>query len=47
VATGVTTSCVVDDREEDNQGRVLDLSPSQFSQLADLSQGVVIVSISW
>jgi hypothetical protein len=46
-ADGATTSCIVDDREAPNPGRVLDMSYSGFSQLADPSQGVVTVTISW
>lgn len=46
-ADGATTSCVVDDREAPNPGRVLDMSYSGFSELADPSQGVVTVTISW
>jgi rare lipoprotein A (peptidoglycan hydrolase) len=46
-ATGASTSCVVDDREATNAGRVLDLSESGFSQLAALTQGVITVTISW
>jgi rare lipoprotein A (peptidoglycan hydrolase) len=47
VATGASTTCVVDDREEAGYPRVVDMSPSGFAQLADPSQGVVDVSISW
>jgi rare lipoprotein A (peptidoglycan hydrolase) len=47
VATGSRTTCVVDDREADNPGRVVDMSPSGFSQIAALSEGVVTVSVSW
>jgi rare lipoprotein A len=47
VATGVTITCLVDDREADNPGRVVDLSPSGFEAMAPLSQGVVRVTISW
>jgi len=46
-ADGATTSCVVDDREATNSGRVLDLSESGFSQLAAMTQGVISVTISW
>jgi len=46
-STGATTTCVVDDREADNPGRVVDLSYSGFSQIADPSQGIVEVTISW
>ncbi|MGH9092093.1 MAG: septal ring lytic transglycosylase RlpA family protein [Acidimicrobiales bacterium] len=47
VADGATTSCVVDDREASNPGRVLDMSYSGFSVIADPSQGVVTVTLSW
>jgi len=46
-ASGATTSCVVDDREASNPGRVVDMSPTGFSQIATPSQGVVTVTISW
>ena len=46
-ATGARTSCTVDDREADNPGRVVDLSPEGFGQIADLSAGVVEVTVSW
>ncbi|HEY1650912.1 MAG TPA: septal ring lytic transglycosylase RlpA family protein [Acidimicrobiales bacterium] len=46
-ATGASTVCTVDDREGAGYPRVVDLSPAGFSQLADLSQGVVDVTISW
>ncbi|HMD45910.1 MAG TPA: septal ring lytic transglycosylase RlpA family protein [Acidimicrobiales bacterium] len=47
VATGASTSCVVADREADNPGRVVDMSYSGFSAIADPSAGVVTVTISW
>jgi rare lipoprotein A (peptidoglycan hydrolase) len=46
-ANGLTTSCTVDDREESPYPRVVDMSYSGFSQIADPSQGVVDVTISW
>ena len=46
-STGARTTCTVDDREANNPGRVVDLSPSGFSQIAVLSQGVVTVSLTW
>jgi rare lipoprotein A (peptidoglycan hydrolase) len=45
--TGASTSCVVDDRETAGPPRILDLSPSGFSQIAPVSQGVADVTISW
>jgi rare lipoprotein A (peptidoglycan hydrolase) len=47
VTTGARTTCTVDDREGAGYPRVVDLSPSGFAQLADPSQGVVDVTISW
>jgi rare lipoprotein A (peptidoglycan hydrolase) len=47
LATGASTTCTVDDREQAGYPRVVDLSPSGFAQLADPSQGVVDVTISW
>jgi rare lipoprotein A len=47
LATGVTITCLVDDREADNPGRVVDLSPSGFEAMAPLSQGVIQVTVSW
>jgi rare lipoprotein A len=46
-ATGASTVCTVDDREGAGYPRVVDMSPSGFEQIADLSQGVVDVTISW
>ncbi len=46
-ATGATTVCTVDDREAAGYPRVVDLSPEGFAQIADTSQGVVQVTISW
>ena len=46
-ATGASTTCTVDDREAAGYPRVVDMSPSGFSQIGDLSQGVVDVTISW
>jgi rare lipoprotein A (peptidoglycan hydrolase) len=46
-ATGASTVCTVDDREAAGYPRVVDMSPSGFSQIADIGQGVVDVTISW
>jgi rare lipoprotein A (peptidoglycan hydrolase) len=46
-ATGASTVCTVDDREAAGYPRVVDLSPEGFDQIADTSQGVVQVTISW
>jgi len=45
--TGASTTCVVDDREAAGPPRVVDMSPSGFAQIADPSQGVATVTISW
>jgi rare lipoprotein A (peptidoglycan hydrolase) len=47
VSTGSTVHCTVDDREAHTPGRVLDLAPGTFSQLASLSVGVIEVRLSW
>jgi rare lipoprotein A (peptidoglycan hydrolase) len=44
---GVSTTCVVDDRGPYLDGRILDLSPATFSQLAWLGTGVIDVTLSW
>ena len=46
-ATGASTQCIVDDREAAGYPRVVDMSPEGFAQIADPSQGVVEVTISW
>jgi rare lipoprotein A (peptidoglycan hydrolase) len=46
-ATGASTVCTVDDHEAAGYPRVVDLSPEGFAQIADPSQGVVEVTISW
>ncbi len=46
-STGASTQCTVDDREADNPGRVVDMSPEGFDQIANQSQGVVSVTVSW
>jgi rare lipoprotein A (peptidoglycan hydrolase) len=47
IATGVTITCVVDDREAAGPPHVVDLSPSGFEAMAPLSQGTIEVNISW
>jgi rare lipoprotein A (peptidoglycan hydrolase) len=46
-ATGATTTCTVDDYEAAGYPRVVDMSYSGFSQIADPNQGVADVTISW
>ena len=47
VATGQTIHCRVTDREQARGNRVVDLSETQFTQLAPLARGVVLVKVSW
>jgi rare lipoprotein A (peptidoglycan hydrolase) len=47
VSTGASVHCTVDDREAHNPGRVIDLAPATFSQLASLVVGVIEVRLSW
>ena len=47
LANGKTTSCVVNDRGPYVEGRILDLSKPAFSEIANLSDGVIRVSIEW
>ena len=47
LATGVSVSCVVTDRQDYSPGRVVDLNETQFSQLTALWRGVVRVKVSW
>jgi hypothetical protein len=45
-SNGNSITCTVDDLEQDT-ARVVDLSPTQFSELVPLSQGVVDVTATW
>jgi len=47
LATHKTIQCLVTDTEAHNPGRVVDLSSTCFEQLAPLSQGVILVRITW
>jgi beta-lactam-binding protein with PASTA domain len=47
LATGKVIHCLVTDREAAHGNRVVDLSESQFAQLAPLARGVVVVRVSW
>ena len=47
LANGRSTSCVVNDRGPYVEGRILDLSKPAFSEIANLSDGVIRVSIEW
>lgn len=44
---GHTITCVVTDREAARGNRAVDLSETQFSQLAPMSQGVIPVRVWW
>ncbi len=46
-ANGARVTCTVEDREDPASGRVLDLSESGFAALADPSEGVIEVTLSW
>lgn len=47
LATHKTIQCLVTDTEAHNPGRVVDLSASCFEELGVLSQGVILVRITW
>jgi rare lipoprotein A len=47
VDTGKSTTCKVGDRGPYVEGRIIDLSPEAFSQLAPLSTGVINVKLTW
>lgn len=47
ISTGKAVRCIVDDREAHNPGRVIDLSPATFSQLASPPTGVIEVRLTW
>jgi rare lipoprotein A (peptidoglycan hydrolase) len=47
VSSGASVTCTVDDREAHNPGRVIDLSPATFSELAGLGVGLVEVRLTW
>jgi rare lipoprotein A len=47
VENGKSTTCRVGDRGPYVEGRILDLSPEGFSQIAALSEGVIDVKITW
>jgi rare lipoprotein A (peptidoglycan hydrolase) len=47
VETGRTTTCKVADRGPYVDGFIIDLSKSNFSELAHLNEGVIDVRISW
>ncbi len=47
LASGRSIQCVVTDRQAYSPGRVVDLSETQFSELAPLWQGVVKVRVTW
>jgi hypothetical protein len=47
LATHKTIQCLVTDTEAHNPGRVVDLSEYCFEELAALSQGIILVRITW
>jgi hypothetical protein len=46
-ATGRSVTVVIDDRGPFGKGRVIDLSPEAFAQLAPLGRGLLDVALSW
>ncbi|HEY7930764.1 MAG TPA: PASTA domain-containing protein [Acidimicrobiales bacterium] len=47
LATGHTISCTVTDHEAPGTNHIIDLSETQFAQLAPLPQGVINVRVTW
>lgn len=47
LANGLQTTCVVTDRGPYDGGRIIDLDKDTFAQIADPSQGVIEVRITW
>lgn len=47
LATGRSVSCLVTDRQGSRTGRVVDLSSTQFAELAPLWRGVLRVKVTW
>jgi hypothetical protein len=47
LTTGKSITCIISDREDSGSNRVVDLSETQFSQLAPLWVGVISVKVSW
>jgi rare lipoprotein A (peptidoglycan hydrolase) len=47
LANGATTTCVVTDRGPYEDNRIIDLDRGTFDQIADSSQGVIQVRITW
>jgi len=47
IGSGRSVTVVIDDRGPFAPGRIIDLSPEAFAQLAPLGRGVLRVSISW
>jgi len=47
LATGRAIVCITSDREAARGNRVVDLSETQFAQLAPLAKGVIRVRVSW
>ena len=47
LATGNTISCTVTDHEDPGSNHIIDLSETQFAELAPLPQGVINVRVTW
>jgi rare lipoprotein A len=46
-ATGRSVTVVIDDRGPFGPGRIIDLSPEAFAQLAPLGRGILHVDLDW
>jgi len=46
-STGASTQCVVNDRGPYVGGRILDLSPASFANIAPLGQGLTEAVLHW
>jgi hypothetical protein len=47
LTTGKSIVCTITDREDEGSNHVVDLSETQFSELAPLATGVISVKVSW
>lgn len=47
LTTGKSVTCIISDRESHSGNHVVDLSETQFRELAPLSIGVISVKVSW
>jgi rare lipoprotein A (peptidoglycan hydrolase) len=47
IKTGRSITCIISDRENHGGNRIVDLSETQFAQLAPLWVGVISVKVTW